>query len=133
MLIQRIKKNIETPVVLFHKISDLIKNNVIYKKNKTNTNTSAEDEAEIGYGVCQDHTHILISVARELGFPARYVSGYMNLNNSERIEASHAWAEIFLMILDGLVMMFQMGYLLTKIIYFYQEDLITMMLHQLKV
>ena len=38
---------------------------------------------EIGYGVCQDHTHILISVARELGFPARYVSGYMNLNNSE--------------------------------------------------
>ena len=94
-LIQTIEKNIDTPLVLFHKISHLIKNSVIYKKNKTNTNTSAEDACEIGYGVCQDHTHILISVARELGYPARYVSGYMNLNNSEKIEASHAWAEIF--------------------------------------
>ena len=55
---------------------------------------------EIGYGVCQDHTHILISVARELGFPARYVSGYMNLNNSRELrQVTHG--QKFLMILDG--------------------------------
>ena len=32
---------------------------------------------EIGAGVCQDHVHAFTSVARLLGYSARYVSGYL--------------------------------------------------------
>ena len=46
-----------------------------------------------GSGVCQDHTHIFIAAARRLGFPARYVSGYLMLDRCAEQAASHAWAE----------------------------------------
>jgi len=48
-----------------------------------------------GQGVCQDHTHIFISAARELGYPARYISGYLMMNDRIDQEASHAWAEAY--------------------------------------
>ena len=44
-------------------------------------------------GVCQDHAHVLISAARSLGFPARYVSGYL-CPFGDIAAASHAWAEM---------------------------------------
>ncbi|MBI5046174.1 transglutaminase domain-containing protein [Candidatus Micrarchaeota archaeon] len=42
-------------------------------------------------GVCVEYTHLLISMARSLGFQTRYVSGYV-LGNSWQ---SHAWAQIY--------------------------------------
>ena len=56
---------------------------------------TAEQAVNIGFGVCQDHTHIFISVARLLGFPARYVSGHLFSSEAKSISASHAWAEAF--------------------------------------
>jgi transglutaminase-like putative cysteine protease len=48
-----------------------------------------------GAGVCQDHTHVFIAAARHLGFPARYVSGYLQAGAGEAPqEAQHAWAEV---------------------------------------
>ena len=49
-----------------------------------------------GSGVCQDHTHVFITIARLFGYPARYVSGYLMLENSIEQNASHAWAEVHL-------------------------------------
>jgi transglutaminase-like putative cysteine protease len=43
--------------------------------------------------VCQDHAHIFIGAARERGIPARYVSGYLMMNDRIEQEATHAWAE----------------------------------------
>jgi transglutaminase-like putative cysteine protease len=55
--------------------------------------TAAEAFAE-GNGVCQDHAHVFIACCRQLGIPARYVSGYLYLTNStDQPVASHAWAE----------------------------------------
>ena len=60
---------------------------------------TAEALAE-GEGVCQDHAHVLISAARLLGLPARYVSGYLCTDGeSTDAEASHGWAELYL---DGI-------------------------------
>ena len=55
--------------------------------------------SEAGPGVCQDHAHIFIAAARLLGFPARYVSGYLMMNDTVDQAASHAWAEAHV---DGL-------------------------------
>ncbi len=52
-----------------------------------------------GKGVCQDHAHIFIAAARLLGFPARYVSGYLMLDDRVDQVAGHAWAEAHV---DGL-------------------------------
>lgn len=45
-------------------------------------------------GVCQDHTHIFLACARQVGVPARYVSGYVH-NAARNHVATHAWAEAF--------------------------------------
>lgn len=51
-------------------------------------------------GVCQDYTHIFIALARSLGIPCRYVSGYLYHRQDTRDrsaeDATHAWAEAFL-------------------------------------
>jgi transglutaminase-like putative cysteine protease len=49
---------------------------------------------DIGKAVCQDHTHIFMAAARLAGFPARYVSGYLMMNDQADQDASHAWAEV---------------------------------------
>jgi len=72
---------------------------VTYRIGATETGTTAEDALTLGSGVCQDHTHIFLSVARRLGFPARYVSGYLMLDATTSQAASHAWAEAYV---DGL-------------------------------
>ena len=47
----------------------------------------------MGSGVCQDHAHIFIGIARALDIPARYVSGYLMMDDRIDQEATHAWAE----------------------------------------
>lgn len=83
-----------------HALSAAISENVNYDSSTTTTETKAEDAVAEGSGVCQDHAHILISGARELGIPARYVSGYIlaGKGNDSHV-ASHAWSEAYV---DGL-------------------------------
>jgi transglutaminase-like putative cysteine protease len=57
--------------------------------------TSAEAALAAGQGVCQDHAHIFIGAARLLGLPARYVSGYLMMDDRVDQEAGHAWAEAY--------------------------------------
>ncbi len=77
---------------LMHHIADQVR----YRKQETSVTTTAEEAVLSGSGVCQDHTHIFVGLARALGFPARYVSGYLHLESGEEQEASHAWAEVFI-------------------------------------
>ena len=79
----------------FHAIMAEILNQVPYEIGKTDAATTAEEALSSGNGVCQDHAHILLSVARLLGRPARYVSGYLMLQDRINQDASHAWAEVF--------------------------------------
>ena len=58
-----------------HALSQAVIGSVGYVIGATHVETTAEEAAAIGSGVCQDHAHIFIGAARALGVPARYVSG----------------------------------------------------------
>ena len=86
-----------TSLDIAHKMSAAVTTAVAYKSGTTESNTTAAEALAQGQGVCQDHAHVLIAMARSAELPARYVSGYLNTSadvNTE--EASHAWAEIFI-------------------------------------
>ena len=66
---------------------------VPYRIGATGPDTSAEAAIDLGAGVCQDHAHIFIAAARAMGYPARYVSGYLMMPDRVQQDATHAWAE----------------------------------------
>lgn len=83
-------------VAMMHTLSNLIAELVPYQTGETEAETTAEEALAIANGVCQDHAHIFISVVRHLGFPARYISGYLMMDDRIEQEATHAWAEAYL-------------------------------------
>ncbi|MBH1945090.1 transglutaminase family protein [Erythrobacter sp. YJ-T3-07] len=78
-----------------HALSAAILDTVGYEGGNTHSGTTAEEAITGGTGVCQDHAHIFCSAARLLGLPARYVSGYLMMNDRVEQDASHAWAEAY--------------------------------------
>ena len=84
----------ENTLDALHKLSERIQSTVKYEVGASRPDWTAEDAIEAGKGVCQDHTHILLACARRVGLPARYVSGYLMLNDRISQEAMHAWAEV---------------------------------------
>ena len=94
-LIGDVERSEEGMVETLHNLSATIRETVDYGTGKTNVSTTAEEAVAAGQGVCQDHAHIFISAARSLGIPARYVSGYLMMNDRIDQEATHAWAEAF--------------------------------------
>lgn len=81
------------PLAALHRLSALVLDNIRYAPGETQVHTSGEEAAALGLGVCQDHAHVFIGAARALGIPARYVSGYLMMDDRVEQEASHAWAE----------------------------------------
>ena len=86
-------------VGFFHRLMKLIRDKVEYEKDRTDVNTNSEQALKQGKGVCQDFTHIFLACSRSMGFPARYISGFLLQNKQMHQDAMHAWAEVFL---DGL-------------------------------
>jgi transglutaminase-like putative cysteine protease len=76
-----------------HSLSQAVLETVAYESGHTHARTTAEEAMGLGRGVCQDHAHIFIGAARALGIPARYVSGYLMMNDRVEQEAGHAWIE----------------------------------------
>lgn len=76
-----------------HALSALIIDRLAYRIGVTNAETTAEQALAGEGGVCQDHAHIFIAAMRHLGHPARYVSGYLMMNDRTQQDATHAWAE----------------------------------------
>ncbi len=70
-----------------------------YETGTTEVNSKIEDCLDLGRGVCQDFTHIMLALGRGWGIPSRYVSGYLHLypENSALVteNASHAWSEFY--------------------------------------
>lgn len=72
---------------------------VKYELGEAHVEWTAEHALEQGRGMCQDQAHVFIAAARHMGHPARYVSGYLMLDDRTSQEAMHGWAEAYL---DGL-------------------------------
>lgn len=76
---------------LAHAIAD----SLTYRAGVTESHTPVHQALEHGYGVCQDHAHLFIACCRLKNVPARYVSGYVEVGDSDQV-ASHAWAQAWL-------------------------------------
>ncbi|MCA9577188.1 MAG: transglutaminase family protein, partial [Myxococcales bacterium] len=83
------------PLSSLHALSRAIGERVAYHKGATTAASSVEDVLAAGKGVCQDHAHVFVSAARVLGLPARYVSGYLMMDEQVDQDATHAWGEAY--------------------------------------
>ncbi|WP_336987028.1 transglutaminase family protein [Altererythrobacter aquiaggeris] len=92
-MIERLQQAETDPVARLHALSAAIRDGVVYKTGSTNPSTTAEEATVGGEGVCQDHAHIFLGAARAMDIPARYVSGYLMMNDRIDQDATHAWAE----------------------------------------
>jgi transglutaminase-like putative cysteine protease len=72
-----------------------------FKPGFTTINTPVEHVIRDKKGVCQDFAHLMISCLRNMGLPARYVSGYIETippPGKEKLvgtDASHAWVSVY--------------------------------------
>lgn len=92
----KLADNTESSLDRAHALSALVREHVAFATGTTHSATTAEDALKNGEGVCQDHSHIFLSAARLLGYPARYVSGYLMMNDRIDQDATHAWAELYI-------------------------------------
>ncbi|MBB5707155.1 transglutaminase family protein [Sphingopyxis panaciterrulae] len=76
-----------------HALSALILDRLPWRAGITDADTTVEQALAGEGGVCQDHAHIFVAAMRHLGHPARYVSGYLMMNDRTQQDATHAWAE----------------------------------------
>jgi transglutaminase-like putative cysteine protease len=61
-----------------------------YEKGITDTKTTAAEAFEHKKGVCQDFTHIMLSLLRADGIPCRYMAGLASCDGE-----THSWLEIW--------------------------------------
>jgi transglutaminase-like putative cysteine protease len=78
-----------------HALLATIHGTIAYDTTATHSQTTAIDAFKAKRGVCQDHAHIFIAGARALGIPARYITGYLLVDDETSAVAHHAWAEAF--------------------------------------
>lgn len=80
---------------LAHELAQRVTSAIAYLPGVTHAQTTAAEALARGAGVCQDHAHVLIALARFIGVPARYVSGYLHTSETAPPhDAAHAWAEL---------------------------------------
>jgi transglutaminase-like putative cysteine protease len=85
-----------SPVAVEHELDSLtaaIAAEFTYDRTVTTVYSAVDDVLVLRAGVCQDFAHLFIAVARAMGVPARYVSGYIHSSGERESTASHAWAE----------------------------------------
>lgn len=81
------------PLARLHALMGAIHGDIVFDADATHAATTADQAFRLRRGVCQDMAHLFIAAARSLGSPARYVSGHLARTDTDRQEASHAWAE----------------------------------------
>jgi transglutaminase-like putative cysteine protease len=78
-------------------LTERIYRDFTYDPRFTEVATPLEDVLQHRRGVCQDFAHLAIGCLRSMGYPARYVSGYLETEpppgtpRLEGADASHAW------------------------------------------
>lgn len=95
-LAQQAGKGAQDGLDLAHRLSRAVGEAITFRPGVTEAHTTAAEALALGEGVCQDHSHALIAVARVSNLPARYVSGYLHSTiDGEPHDAAHAWAELY--------------------------------------
>ncbi|GAA5529359.1 transglutaminase family protein [Herpetosiphon gulosus] len=88
------------PLSLIRQINQAIYDKFEYVPQSTRADSPIDEALATRRGVCQDYTHIMLSLLRWLQIPARYVSGYLFHRTDDTVrsaaDASHAWVEAWL-------------------------------------
>ena len=77
----------ELAETLLHQVGEHMR----YQPGSTHVDTPASEAFSRATGVCQDYTHVMLSLCRLSGVPSRYVSGYLPGEGQ-----MHAWVEVLL-------------------------------------
>jgi transglutaminase-like putative cysteine protease len=90
-----------TPLETLVELNQTLYRAFAYVPNSTQVDSPIDDALRSRQGVCQDLSHIMIALVRQLRAPCRYVSGYLFHGESGHEDrspdgASHAWCEAFL-------------------------------------
>ena len=81
----------EQPVDLARRINDWVHSALSYEHGVTDVHTTAAQTLSLGRGVCQDFAHVMLTLCRLCGLPARYISGHLLGEGG-----THAWVEALL-------------------------------------
>lgn len=79
---------------VLHALAAAVHDAMAFEVDATRPRTKAAEAFAAKRGVCQDFAHVTVAAARCLGYPARYVAGYLFRPEGGEQAASHAWAEI---------------------------------------
>lgn len=86
----RLLENDSSSLDTIRSLTDWVHKNIVYDLSYWGDTKSALDAFTERRGVCVEYTHLLIAMARSLGFDTKYVTGYIYVNGWQQ----HAWAEI---------------------------------------
>jgi len=85
--------------ILENKIANWVSNNIKYNLSTITSEANIPSSIVLneGYGVCDEITNLFISINRELGIPARFVSGiaYSESILFNKKWGNHGWAEVY--------------------------------------
>lgn len=81
------------PLLRLHDLSAAVAAALPWRQGAGDVAQGAEEALAQGEGVCQDQAHVFLACARAMGVAARYVSGYLLMDDRPEGEAMHAWAE----------------------------------------
>jgi transglutaminase-like putative cysteine protease len=88
------------PLHLVLDLNAALYSKIAYVPKSTRVDSPIDDALESRQGVCQDFAHIMIGLARRIGIPCRYVSGYLFHKAGDKTRsaegATHAWVEALL-------------------------------------
>lgn len=89
----------DDPLTMMRRLNHALFQQFTYAPRSTHVDSPIDDALKARAGVCQDLTHIMIALARRVGIPCRYVSGYLAASEESHDRstegATHAWAEAF--------------------------------------
>lgn len=90
----------DDPLTVLREMNAAIYNAFDYVPQSTSADSPIDEALGTRKGVCQDYSHIMIALARQLRVPCRYVSGYLfhrvEYNDRSAQDATHAWVEALL-------------------------------------
>jgi transglutaminase-like putative cysteine protease len=91
----------DDPLSILRQLNSELAKSIEYVPKSTRVNSPIDEALRHRKGVCQDFAHIMIAIARGIGIPCRYVSGYIHQSKQGRsaganANATHAWVEALL-------------------------------------